>query len=150
MLFDKVPHCRLLYKPQYHGIQETNTVLWIQAFLSDRTQTVAVNGISSNIVPVTPGVPQGTVLGPILFLIYINDFPEYLPHSKLRLFADDSIIYRDIKTQDDYLKLQQDLDSAARWEADWLMALHPDKCTILSPPKSPHQSSIIIFSTTTS
>ena len=70
-----------------------------------------------------------------LFLIYINDFPEYLSYSKLRLFADDSIIYRDIKTQDDCLKLQQDLDSAARWEADWLMAFHPDKSTKLSFPQ---------------
>ena len=67
-----------------------------------------------------------------LFLIYINDFPEYLLHSKLRLLADDSIIYRDIKTQDNCIKLQQDLDSAARWEADWLMAFHPDKCTKLT------------------
>jgi len=71
--------------------------------------------------------------------------------ANVRLFADDSIIYRDIKTQDDCLKLQQDLDSAARWEADWLMAFHPNKCTKLtvSPPKN-NQSSIIIFSTTTS
>jgi hypothetical protein len=80
--FDKVPHCRLLYKLQYHGIQET-TLLWIEAFLSDRTQTVVVSGMSSNIVPFTSGVPQGTVLGPIVFLIYI----KYLSHSKLRLFA---------------------------------------------------------------
>jgi hypothetical protein len=80
--FDKVPHRRLLYKLKYYGIQE-NTLLWIQAFLSDRTQTVVVNGISSNTVPVTSGVPQGTVLGPILFHIYIHDFPEYLSHSKL-------------------------------------------------------------------
>jgi hypothetical protein len=77
--FDKVPHRRLLYKLKYYGIQE-NTLLWIQAFLSDRTQTVVVKGISSNTVPVTSAVPQGTVLGPILFHIYINDFPEYLSH----------------------------------------------------------------------
>ena len=92
--------------------------------LSDRW-TVGLSDYRSD-----PGVPQGTVLGPILFLIYIKDFPEYLSHSKLRLFADDSIIYRDIKTQDDCLKLQQDLNSAARWETDWLMAFHPNKCTM--------------------
>jgi hypothetical protein len=128
--FDKVPR-RLPYKFQYYGIQE-NTLLWIQSFLSERTQTVGVIGISSNTVPVTSGVPRGTVLGPILILIYINDFPEYVSHSKLRLCADDSIIYRDIKTQDDCLKLQQDLDAAA----DWLMAIHPDKCTKLTVPPS--------------
>jgi hypothetical protein len=82
-----------------------------------------IDGVTSNTVPVTSGVPQGTVLGPILFLIYINDFPEYLTHSKLRLFADDSIIYKEITCQDDCKKLQSDLDAAARWEADWLMAL---------------------------
>lgn len=129
--FDKVPHQRLLYKLQFYGIKN-QTLNWIKAFLSDRTQTVVINGTSSNTVPVTSGVPQGTVLGPILFLIYINDLPEYLSHSKLRLFADDSITYREIKTQDDCFKLQQDLDSAAQWEADWLMAFHPDKCTKLT------------------
>jgi hypothetical protein len=72
-------------------------------------------------VPVTSGVPQGTVLEPILFLVYINDFSEYLTHSKLRLFADDSIIYKEITCRDDCKKLQSDLDAAARWEADWLM-----------------------------
>ena len=76
---------------KYYGIQ-THILKWIQAFLTDSTQTVIINGVTSNTVPVTSGVPQGTVLGPIHFLIYINDFPEYLAHSKLRLFADDSII----------------------------------------------------------
>jgi hypothetical protein len=102
------------------------------SFLSDRTQTVVIDGVTSNTVPVTSGVPQGTVLGPILFLIYINDFPESLTHSKLRLFADDSIIYKEITCQVDCKKLQSDLDAAARWETDWLMAFHPDKCTVLT------------------
>ena len=69
--FDKVPHRRLPYKLQYYGIQE-NPLFWIQAFLSDRTQTVIVNGISSNTVPVTSGVPQGTLWGPILGTDHLN------------------------------------------------------------------------------
>ena len=76
----------------------------------------------SSKAPVTPRVPQGTVLGPILFLIYINDFPEYLQPSTLRLFADDSIIYKEIKTINDAQNLQLDLDAACRWEKDWAHA----------------------------
>ena len=135
--FDKVPHKRLLYKLNYYGIRH-NTLKWIEAFLTDRTQTVVLNGTSSTSVPVTSGVPQGTVLGPILFLVYINDFPEYLKHSKLRLFADDSIIYRDITSHEDCQKLQTDINAAARWEADWLMAFHPDKCTKLTVSHRKH------------
>ena len=135
--FDKVPHKRLLYKLNFYGIRH-NTLNWIQAFLTDRTQTVVLDGTSSTSVPVTSGVPQGTVLGPILFLIYINDFPEYLQYSKLRLFADDSIIYREITSHTDCHKLQLDLDAAARWESDWLMAFHPDKCTKLTVSQKKH------------
>ena len=129
--FDKVPHQRLLYKLHFYGIQN-ETLNWISAFLSNRTQTVVLDGESSDVAPVTSGVPQGTVLGPVLFLVYINDLPEYLKTSKLRLFADDSIIYKSIKSKEDCDSLQEDLDAAAKWEEDWLMAFHPDKCTVLT------------------
>lgn len=129
--FDKVPHLHLLYKLDHYGING-NIKNWISAFLTNRTQTVVLDSKSSNTVPVTSGVPQGTVLGPVLFLVYINDLPEYLNHSKVRLFADDSIIYCPVKTAGDCDKLQADIEAAARWEQDWLMAFHPDKCTILS------------------
>ncbi|KAK3104461.1 hypothetical protein FSP39_002497 [Pinctada imbricata] len=128
--FDKVPHKRLLYKLAFYGIRE-NTLHWIQDFLHLRTQAVVLEGTHSDQIDVTSGVPQGTVLGPILFLLYINDFHEYLSFSTLRLFADDSIIYKQIKTPDDTTKLQHDLDAAARWEQDWLMSFHPDKCSVL-------------------
>ena len=143
--FDKVPHHRLLYKLKYYGISG-QTLNWISAFLSNRTQTVVVDGRSSSTVPVTSGVPQGTVLGPVLFLVYINDLPDYLTYSKLRLFADDSILYRTIRSQSDCDKLQLDLDAAARWEGDWLMAFHPDKCTVLpvTKKKQPFQHEYIL------
>ena len=89
----------------------------------------------SSKAPVTSGVSQCTVLGPILFLyrpIYINDFPEYLQHSRVRLFADNSIIYKEIKTINGAQNLQLDLDAAFRWEKDWFMHFHPDKCNLIS------------------
>jgi hypothetical protein len=76
--------------------------------------------------------PCCKVLGPILFLIYINDLPEYIKHSCIRLFADDSMIYRQIKSQSDCLKLQEDLEAAIKWEQDWIMSFHPDKCNIMN------------------
>ena len=129
--FDKVSHRHLLYKLSYYGINN-NALHWISDFLNQRTQSVVLEGEKSDTIPVTSGVPQGTVFGPILFLVYINDFNEYLKHSTLRLFADDSIIYKQIHSINDARDLQEDLDAAARWKQDWLMCFHPDKCNILS------------------
>ena len=129
--FDKVSHRHLLYKLHYYGINPT-AINWISDFLHDRSQTVVLGGDTSTSIPVTSGVPQGTVLGPILFLIYINDLNDYLKHSTLRLFADDSIIYKVIRSQADAQQLQFDLDAAGKWENDWLMKFHPDKCNVLN------------------
>jgi hypothetical protein len=125
--FDKVPHRRLINKLQWYGVKG-KTVQWIESFLSNRSQCVVIDGQKSSSVPVTSGVPQGTVLGPALFLAYINDLPEYVNHSHVRLFADDCIIYRDIASDADCEKLQSDLDGLARWEETWLMEFHPSKC----------------------
>ena len=122
--FDKVSHKHLMYKISYYSIN-CNAFHWIKDFLTDRTQTVILEEETYNKIPVTSGVPQGTVLGPILFLIFINDLAEYIQHSTLRLFADDSIIYKQIKNKEDAIKLQQDLDAAVKWEQDWLMHFYP-------------------------
>ena len=89
--FDKVSHGRLLHKLAHYGVRG-RTHAWIGAFLSGRTQEVVVEGQHSDRVPVTSGVPQGSVLGPCLFLHYISDLPEGI-RSSVRLFADDTVMY---------------------------------------------------------
>ena len=91
-----------------------------------------LNGSKSGEAPVQSGVPQGSVLGPLLFLLFINDLPNYVsPESTTRMFADDCALYRPIHTDQDARALQQDLDGLQRWEKDWLMEFHPQKCQIL-------------------
>ena len=129
--FDKVSHRHLFYKLNYYGVNN-NALHWIMDFLNRQSQTVVLEGATSDTIPVTSGVPQGYVLGLILFLIYINDFPENLTFCTLRLFADDIIIYKEIHSESDARNLHQDLEAAERWEQDWLMCFHPDKCNVLS------------------
>ena len=105
--FDVVPHQRLLHKLDHYGIRGT-TLNWIQNFLTNRTQKVVVDGSSSESARVRSGVPQGTVLGPLLFLTYINDLPSTVS-SQVRLFADDCLLYRPIKCRADQEQLQRDL-----------------------------------------
>jgi hypothetical protein len=128
--FDKVPHQRLLLKLSYYGIRN-QTLRWISAFLSNRTQKVQVNGSHSSEAAVTSGVPQGTVLGPALFLLYINDISSTI-NSNMRLFADDSIIYRDINSPDDHAILQDDLEKLLSWANKWQMDFNSSKCTVMS------------------
>ena len=93
--FEKVPHSRLLYKLDYYGVRgKVNN--WIKTFFSKRKQQVVLEGVKSRQEDVLSGVPQGTVLGPLLFLTYINDMPE-CSDSNVRLFADDSLLYRVIQ-----------------------------------------------------
>ena len=122
--FDKVSHRRLATKLNHYGVRG-NTLAWIQDFLSHRTQQVVVDGEKSAPAPVTSGVPQGTVLGPLLFLVYINDLPSRV-NSTARLFADDCLLYRVIKSTDDYHTLQQDLDLLQQWENEWQMSFNPE------------------------
>ncbi|MCG8116962.1 MAG: reverse transcriptase domain-containing protein, partial [Candidatus Thiodiazotropha endolucinida] len=124
--FDKVPHRRLLYKLDYYGIRGS-THKWISSWLSGRSQQVVLDSQASDPVPVLSGVPQGSVLGPVLFLVFINDLPDNI-RSSVRLFADDCVLYRDIYSPSDCRILQDDLDRLAQWEADWQMKFNVAKC----------------------
>ena len=126
--FDKVSHWRLILKQKNYGITgQLNH--WIEDFLHQRSQRVVCNGEHSNWAPVLSGVPQGSVIGPILFLIYINDFPEEI-RSTVRLFADDTIMYMTMSGASDAASLQEDLDRLATWENKWIMQFHPQKCSV--------------------
>ena len=107
--FGKVPHQRLRRKLHHYGVR-ASTLRWIQSFLGDRTQRVVVDGESSTTAAVTSWVPKGTVLGPLLFLVYINDLPSRVK-ATARLFADDCLLYRTVNSSDDAASLQQDLDN---------------------------------------
>ena len=115
--FDKVNHLKLLNKLSCFGVKE-NTLNYIQSFLIDRTQTVVLDVESSEEAKVTSGVPQGSVLGPLLFLLYINDLPENI-QSQVRLFADDTAVYLTVTNMQDSQVLQSDLESLQHWERTW-------------------------------
>ena len=115
-----------MYKLDHYGIGGS-THKWISSWLSERSQKVVLDGQASDPVPVLSGVPQGSVLGPVLFLIFINDLPDNI-RSSVRLFADDCVLYRNIKSPIDCQILQDDLNSLAQWETDWQMKFNVAKC----------------------
>ena len=128
--FDKVPHQRLLYKLNYYGVRG-DTLDWISSFLGHRKQQVLLDGCKSSQLDVILGVPQGTVLGPLLFLAYINDLPEAVAHSDSRLFANDCLVYRLVRSDADAARLQEDLEALEKWEKLWQMQFHPEKCQVI-------------------
>jgi len=114
--FHFVPCDRLLTKLAASGV-DSRVVVWLREFLAERTQWVRVGGQISNEVKVTSGVPQGSVWGPILFLVYVNDIWRKID-SSIRLFADDCIIYRKITNSDDIENLQKDLYTLGEWAVE--------------------------------
>ena len=128
--FDTVPHRRLLGKLNAFGVQR-KLFNWIKEFLCGRTQVVKVSGTQSEDAAVSSGIPQGTVLGPLLFVLYINDILDNVESEGL-LFADDTKIYRAITSQEDAQSLQSVLNTLEEWSDEWLLRFHPDKCHVLT------------------
>lgn len=129
--FDLVPHNKLIHKLETIGLPSF-IVNWVAAYLSNRFQYVSIDGHCSNKLPVTSGVPQGSVLGPLLFLIYINDITDIISHPvQIRLFADDCVLFNEVKVQDDQILLNHNLHNVSEWCVKWGMELNADKTVFM-------------------
>uniref|UniRef100_A0A8C5LT35 Reverse transcriptase domain-containing protein n=1 Tax=Leptobrachium leishanense TaxID=445787 RepID=A0A8C5LT35_9ANUR len=127
--FDTVPHKRLLFKLRKNGLDE-NTCSWIENWLKDRVQRVVINGTFSRWTPVVSGVPQGSVIGPILFNLFINDL-EIGIESHVSVFSDDTKLGKVIQCEQDVTSLQRDLDRLGDWALKWQMKFNLDKCKVM-------------------
>ena len=124
--FDSVPHRDLLTVVENTGLYPI-LLQWICSYLTARSQRVVVDGVSSSKVLAVSGVPQGSVLGPLLFKLYINGV-RLTTGSKLMLYADDLILYKPIKKQEDYIDVQKDLDTLNAWSDCSRLMFNPHKC----------------------
>jgi hypothetical protein len=130
--FDSVPHNLLLHKLKSFGICG-NLLKWITSYLTNRMQRVTLNGADSEWLPVTSGVPQGSILGPLLFILYINDLPDILSYNTLcAIFADDTKIYRHINSHQDHIILQRDINNIYAWSITWGLTFNVNKCLLIS------------------
>ncbi len=125
--FDKVPHIRLISKIKNYGVHKS-LLNWIHVYLQNRTQYVTIKNKTSTYHPVKSGIPQGTVLGPLLFVMYINDLPESVD-SNIYMFADDTKLFKLITSHEDHQELQSDLDNLMTWSTNWkLPFINTTKC----------------------
>ena len=124
--FDSVPHQRLLRKVEAYGIKG-GLRDWIEAFLSERKQRVKVNGSKSAWSEVKSGIPQGSCLGPTLFVIFINDLPDVIK-SMCKIFADDTKAYTCMKCGEDSRRFQDDLEALNNWSDKWQLPFNLGKC----------------------
>ena len=128
--FDRVWHRGLLAKLYHYGITG-NLHKWFNSYLSNRFQRVTIPGGCSEWVEIKAGVPQGSILGPFLFLLYINDIFHKI-HSNIRLFADDTTIYIIVDFPDSAAQiLNIDLERIAHWAAKWLVGFNAKKTEAL-------------------
>ena len=127
--FDKVPHARLIKKVKAHGING-KILTWIEAWLSGRLQRVVLNGGKSNWADVMSGVPQGSVLGPLLFVIFINDIDDNIVNDILK-FADDTKLLGTVSTKEEVDQFRKDLHKLFTWSQEWQMLFNVAKCGVV-------------------
>jgi len=125
--FDSVPHCSLIAKLSQLNISDF-LVKWITDYLTDRSQWVGVEGVTSPTLPVFSGVPQGSVLGPLLFIIYIDGLTNILSNCSMHLYADDLLLYRPIHSHTDYQALQANIDALSDGISAHKLQFNCDKC----------------------
>ena len=129
--FDKVPHDLLMEKVRNISNLHPILINWIQDFLTNRKQRVIRKGASSGERQVTSGVPQGSVLGPTLFLIYINDLPTAVS-CQVSLYADDTLLYQEVTSENDVRTFQSNIDAVHKWSKRWHMPFNETKCQAMS------------------
>ena len=127
--FDSVPHERLLAKLHAYGIRG-KLLKWIRSFLTGRKQRVRVASASSEWQPVISGIPQGSVLGPTLFILYVNDLPSKV-NSSIRLFADDTKLFGKVCNDTDHSAVNTDLQALEDWSKRWQLPFNTSKCSVL-------------------
>ena len=131
--FDTVPHRRLIGKLESYGISG-NLLSWISDFLRERSHIVSVNGAKSASAYIISGIPQGSVLGPALFVIYINDILDNIASDGF-MFADDTKIFKMIASRNDAIILQSDMHKLEDWSRTWGLDFNSDKCHVLNMGK---------------
>ena len=127
--FDTVPHARLISKLKAYGM-EGPLIRWITNFLSNRIQRVVVNNEMSTWSTISSGIPQGSVLGPTFFVVFINDIPDSI-NSTVNIFADDTKLFRSVTSEEEHVVLQSDLDMLADWSETWQLKFNASKCKVL-------------------
>jgi len=127
--FDSVSHCKLIEKLRALGIQG-DLIRWIEQFLINRTMRVGVRGSLSDLINVLSGVPHGSVLAPLLFLLFVNDLSDWIT-ANIKLFADDTKIWQSRSSKEDSVTLQDDLHSLSKWSNRWLLKFNLGKCKVM-------------------
>ena len=134
--FDTVPHKRLLLKLRNYGFTE-KYIKWIENFLTGRKMRVGINNSYSRWTDILSGVPQGSVLGPLLFILYVNDLPSWITNS-MRMFADDTKVWSRVSNERDTAGLQDDLNSLCNWSDQWLLKFNVEKCKVMHIGQKQH------------